>query len=215
MPAGHPDYPHHTQIARYFDAYVDHFGLRDRITFNTEVHAGAQRRRLERHPRRRNHAQLPGRSGRKRPPLGREMAGAALPRPGVLRAFLFLSSDVVDATDNRVALYRRVVHTDWPSLYFIGLLQSLGAIMPSAELQSEWIADVLEGKVPGRRGHEARDRAPGPAHANALRGLEGHTIQVDFHPYMRVLRRERKRKRGLPRALAERSHELRLPSPAR
>ena len=37
MPKDYPDYPHHTQIARYFDAYVDHFGLRDRITFNTEV----------------------------------------------------------------------------------------------------------------------------------------------------------------------------------
>src|SRR5438128_5228456 len=33
----YPDYPHHTQIAHYFDTYVDHFGLRDTITFRTEV----------------------------------------------------------------------------------------------------------------------------------------------------------------------------------
>ena len=32
-----PDYPHHTQIAAYFDAYVDHFGLRERITFETAI----------------------------------------------------------------------------------------------------------------------------------------------------------------------------------
>src|SRR5450755_2633402 len=31
MPASYPDFPHHTQIAAYFDDYVDHFGLRDRI----------------------------------------------------------------------------------------------------------------------------------------------------------------------------------------
>ena len=37
MPRSYPDYPHHTQIAAYFDAYVDHFGLRDRITFATTV----------------------------------------------------------------------------------------------------------------------------------------------------------------------------------
>ena len=37
MPADYPDYPHHTQIADYFDDYVDHFGFRDRIRFNTEV----------------------------------------------------------------------------------------------------------------------------------------------------------------------------------
>src|SRR5262249_35808743 len=31
------DYPHHAQIADYFDAYVDHFGIRDRIIFDTGV----------------------------------------------------------------------------------------------------------------------------------------------------------------------------------
>src|ERR1700748_1125829 len=37
MPEDYPDYPSHFQIARYFDEYVDHFGLRDRIRFGTEV----------------------------------------------------------------------------------------------------------------------------------------------------------------------------------
>jgi cation diffusion facilitator CzcD-associated flavoprotein CzcO len=37
MPASYPDYPHHAQIADYFDAYVDHFGFYDRILFNTTV----------------------------------------------------------------------------------------------------------------------------------------------------------------------------------
>ncbi len=37
MPKSYPDYPHHTHIASYFDAYVDHFGLREAITFETLV----------------------------------------------------------------------------------------------------------------------------------------------------------------------------------
>jgi dimethylaniline monooxygenase (N-oxide forming) len=37
MPADYPDYPHHAQIATYFDTYVDHFGFRDHILFNTRV----------------------------------------------------------------------------------------------------------------------------------------------------------------------------------
>ncbi len=37
MPAEYPDFPHHSHIARYFDAYVDHFGIRDRIRFETPV----------------------------------------------------------------------------------------------------------------------------------------------------------------------------------
>ena len=43
MPRSVPDFPHHTHIAAYFNAYVDHFGLRDMITFNTAVaHATRQ-----------------------------------------------------------------------------------------------------------------------------------------------------------------------------
>ncbi len=37
MPRSYPDFPHHTQIAKYFDDYVDHFGFRKRITFETKV----------------------------------------------------------------------------------------------------------------------------------------------------------------------------------
>ncbi|HSP65845.1 MAG TPA: NAD(P)-binding domain-containing protein [Candidatus Deferrimicrobium sp.] len=37
MPPAFPPYPHNTQMAAYFNAYIDHFGFRDRITFNTSV----------------------------------------------------------------------------------------------------------------------------------------------------------------------------------
>ena len=32
-----PDFPHHSDIASYFDAYVEHWGFRDRIRFETAV----------------------------------------------------------------------------------------------------------------------------------------------------------------------------------
>jgi dimethylaniline monooxygenase (N-oxide forming) len=37
MPASYPDFPHHTLIARYFDDYVAHFKIRERIRFESEV----------------------------------------------------------------------------------------------------------------------------------------------------------------------------------
>lgn len=37
MPDHYPDYANHRQIFQYFNDYVDHFGFRDRITFNTKV----------------------------------------------------------------------------------------------------------------------------------------------------------------------------------
>jgi cation diffusion facilitator CzcD-associated flavoprotein CzcO len=36
-PDGWPHFPHHTLMHQYFRDYVDHFGLRERITFNTSV----------------------------------------------------------------------------------------------------------------------------------------------------------------------------------
>jgi dimethylaniline monooxygenase (N-oxide forming) len=42
MPADYPDFPRHDQIAAYFDAYVDHFGFRDRIRFETGVERAAR-----------------------------------------------------------------------------------------------------------------------------------------------------------------------------
>src|SRR4051794_40566894 len=43
MPADYPDYPHHAQIAAYFEDYVDHFGFRDRIRFETPVEKATRR----------------------------------------------------------------------------------------------------------------------------------------------------------------------------
>ncbi len=43
MPRSYPDFPHHTQIAAYFDDYVDHFGFRDAIRFETAIEHAGQR----------------------------------------------------------------------------------------------------------------------------------------------------------------------------
>jgi dimethylaniline monooxygenase (N-oxide forming) len=37
MPKSYPDFPHHTQIAAYFDDYVQHFDLRKHISLETSV----------------------------------------------------------------------------------------------------------------------------------------------------------------------------------
>jgi len=96
--------------------------------------------------------------------------------------------------DNRIDLYRRVVHPDLEGLYFIGLIQPLYAIMPLAELQSEWIADVLEGVVTlpptdHMVAEIAQDRL---ALERRYVASKRHTIQVDGPPYMHQLRAERR-----------------------
>ena len=129
-------------------------------------------------------------------------------------SFPFFPVDMISAPDNRIPLYRRVVDPEHPGLYFIGLIQPLGAIMPIAKLQCEWVADILEGKVqlPSRAVMREVIRREDERMAERYVRSPRHTIQVDFYPYIRTLRRERKRVRrgGLTGLLARRSHELRL-----
>ncbi|MDQ3728679.1 MAG: NAD(P)-binding domain-containing protein [Actinomycetota bacterium] len=123
--------------------------------------------------------------------------------------FPFFDSSVVDAADNRIPLYRRVVHPRHDGLFFVGLLQPLGAIMPLAEAQSEWIADLLEGKtkLPSRERMWEVIRREDARMAKRYVASKRHTIQVDFLPYMRAIARER---RGgfLSRTRATRAREL-------
>lgn len=109
-------------------------------------------------------------------------------------SFPFLTPSVFSARDNEVALYRRVVDPNHDGLYFLGLIQPLGAIMPIAEAQSHWVADVISGTagLPGR-GEMLREIA---AYQRSVRkrylASKRHTIEVDFLPYLRELARERK-----------------------
>jgi dimethylaniline monooxygenase (N-oxide forming) len=355
MPAAYPDYPHHSQIARYFDDYVDHFGLREHITFSTEVtlvepadggwnvttddgqtrHYGAvmvanghhwnprwpefpgtfdgpvthahyyrtpdgyedknvlvlgignsgvdiavETSRVSRMTylamRRGAHIvpkyikgtpsdELSTRLTRKLPfavqrklfeiqlkniqgkmtdyglpepdhrlgeahptvsaeLLGRLGHGRVTPKPNIERlegegvrftdgsveaidaiiyctgyqiTFPFLPETVMSVRDNRVSLYKRVVAPELPGLFFIGLLQPLGAIMPLAEAQSEWVADLLEGTGSLPSTGEMRDAIAKDDAALRKRyvGSPRHTIQVDFWPYLEDLERERKKAR--------------------
>ena len=331
MPKSYPDFPHHTHIAEYFDDYVDHFGFRDRITFETGVEHAARRPdgvwdgRARRRARRARYDALlvanghhwdprwpepafpgatlrracrctrtttsttrrlraartssslgmgnramdiavevalrrradatsppaaapasspstcsaspldqlagqPARSPLRAPPALRPRAGQAscvgnmeryglpepdhrfgeahptisddiltriahgeiTPKPNIaaLRAtrcasptaasseadvvvyctgykvtFPFFDEDFISAPDNDLPLFRRVFHPDVDNLFFIALLQPLGAIMPLAEAQAHWVARLPARRVPpagaGRRArrHGARARA--------------------------------------------------------
>jgi cation diffusion facilitator CzcD-associated flavoprotein CzcO len=108
--------------------------------------------------------------------------------------FPFFDPGVLAAHDNRLPLYHRVVSVQRPGLYFIGFIQPLGPIMPLAEAQAEWVAEILGGRAslpPAERmTREIADeeRRMGKRFVTSKR----HTVEVDFHPYLRQLRRERK-----------------------
>jgi dimethylaniline monooxygenase (N-oxide forming) len=114
--------------------------------------------------------------------------------------FPFLAPQVFEAVDNRMPLYRRVASADHPGLYFIGFIQPLGPIMPIAEAQSEWVADLIQDRAALPSVSEMRSEIAD--HERAMRkrfvASKRHTIEVDFHPYLREIRRERKRSPRVP-----------------
>jgi len=108
-------------------------------------------------------------------------------------AFPFFDEDFISAPDNHIELFRRVFHPDVPNVFFIGLLQPLGAIMPISEAQGAWVGDYLTGDY--RLPDAARVRADIAADQAAMRkryvASKRHTIQVDFDDYLHALAKER------------------------
>jgi len=353
MPADYPDYPHHAQIAAYFDAYVDHFGIRDRIRFETKVEHAARReggtweltlgdgaverfdalvvanghhwdprwpepafpgadtfRGVQMHAhayvdntsladkdvvvlgmgnsamdiavessyvarttylaaRRgawivpkylfgrptdqlRNDPRIPfkirqkaihrlvkaytgspDRYGLPKPDhefgeshptvsgriLDRIQHGRVTPKPNIDRldgdevvfadgtrvhadvvvyctgykiSFPFFDDDLISAPDNHIELFWRAFAPEIPNVFFVGLLQPLGAVMPLAEAQGAWIADHLRGEyaLPAPadlRREMAEDQA---YMRKRYVASKRHTIQVDFDDYLHKLKRE-------------------------
>jgi cation diffusion facilitator CzcD-associated flavoprotein CzcO len=109
--------------------------------------------------------------------------------------FPFFDPKVLSAPDNRLPLYRRVVSVERPGLYFIGFIQPLGPIMPLAEAQVEWVADLLAGRATLPPAGEMKREIASEERKQAKRFVASkrHTVEVDFHPYLREIRRERKR----------------------
>lgn len=108
--------------------------------------------------------------------------------------FPFLDPSLFSAVDNRVQLYRNVINPTIPNLYFVGLLQPWGPLMPLSEIQSEWIADLLEGQseLPSVADMQLQIERDYARMRKRYTDSTRHTIQVDFHPYLALLSKERR-----------------------
>ncbi|MDQ2622088.1 MAG: NAD(P)-binding domain-containing protein [Actinomycetota bacterium] len=117
--------------------------------------------------------------------------------------FPFLDQNLVSTRDNQVDLYRRVVSPDHDGLYFIGLIQPLGSIMPLAEKQAEWVAELVagEGALPDRTEMVREIALEQSRMKRRYVTSRRHTIQVDFEDYLRALSKERARSRDRARSL--------------
>jgi len=108
-------------------------------------------------------------------------------------SFPFLNETTIGIDGKQIPLYRRIVPPQLPGLYFIGLIQPIGAVMPIAEIQSQWVADLLQGNATLPTNQQMNREIAGytAATVKRYRACTTHAIQVDFLAYMREIRRER------------------------
>jgi len=60
----------------------------------------------------------------------------------------FLGPEVSPVAGRRLEVYERVVHPDWPGIYFVGFFNvSGGANISMMDVQSEWVAALVSGRV--------------------------------------------------------------------
>ena len=124
-------------------------------------------------------------------------------------SFPFLDPSLVAAEGNDLPLWKRTVHPDVPGLYFVGLLQPIGAVMPLAEAQSALLADLLAGRYVLPPAGQLRRQTLADHERNRRRFYASarHTMEVDFDHYLWDLARERRR--GARRARGGRRVPLR------
>lgn len=106
-------------------------------------------------------------------------------------------------------LWRRLARPGEDDLFFVGLLQPLGATMPLAEAQAKLIGDLLTGRyaLPSAEAMQAEMERERRRLAARYVASERHTMQVDFGRYLYELAWERKagERRARARAAEDRT----------
>ena len=109
--------------------------------------------------------------------------------------FPFFDPELISAEGNDLPLFKRMIHPDRPGLFFIGLLQPIGAVMPLAEAQSRLVVKALTGEyeLPSRQDVTRRMHEDDRRNKRAFYDSPRHTMQVDFDHYLLELEREMRR----------------------
>ncbi len=106
-------------------------------------------------------------------------------------SFPFFAPDFISARNNDLPLWQRMIKPDVEGLYFVGLCQPLGAIMPIAEAQAKLIGEHLLGQVafpPAQQMNQQMERERAAMLRRYRDHAARHTMQVDYARYLAGLK---------------------------
>lgn len=108
--------------------------------------------------------------------------------------FPFFDSNFLEAKDNHLPLFHRTFQPGSNNLFFVGLYQPLGAIMPLAEFQGKWLAEYLSGNYKLPEVSEMREQIRDYETKMRKRYVASarHTMQVDFEDFLYYMQKELK-----------------------
>ena len=105
--------------------------------------------------------------------------------------FPFFDKAVVNYEEaDRIPLYLRMFHSDYPSLIFIGLFQPQGAIWPLSDAQGQLAAAYIAGKYQLPTNLAELAAADSDHIEKEFTSSKRHTIEVHYHPFLRRLLKE-------------------------
>ncbi|XP_063796088.1 dimethylaniline monooxygenase [N-oxide-forming] 2-like isoform X2 [Pseudophryne corroboree] len=103
-------------------------------------------------------------------------------------SFPFLDESIIKVEDNKISLYRNIfpLTLEKPTLGVIGLLQPLGPIMSSSEIQARWVTRVFKGLCKLPPPDEIRREIDRKTKISIQRfGTErGNSLQQDYIEYL-------------------------------
>jgi hypothetical protein len=119
----------------------------------------------------------------------RARADVVIYATGYRISFPFLEESLFAPDVNKVELYKQVVPVDIPGLFFIGLIQPVGALPPLAEQQARWVAQLLDGhSLPSTGEMRAEIITDSFERSERYQDRPRHTIQVDYWPYLDAMK---------------------------
>jgi len=108
-------------------------------------------------------------------------------------SFPFFDTSFIDFKGSpRVPLYRKMMHADHPTLYFIGLFQPIGCIWPLADYQAMLACAEIVGAYRRPADMQAAIQQELDRPHYAFSGSLRHATEVDYHRLRKELKRELK-----------------------
>jgi len=120
-----------------------------------------------------------------------EQVDAIIYATGYNIRFPFFDPQLIDAPNNSIPLWQRIFDPRFKDLAFVGLVQPVCAMMPIAELQSNFVADYITGKIhlPAARQMQEQMISYDRTMKESYTRSESHTIQIDCPEYSYYLQK--------------------------